>query len=84
MDDVAPKQQPVSLALDPGSGPSHHTRFLAGSIIITFGFRFSVHTAAAGRTYAAAARSTAPSASLGSARRMDRSCCALASSDNRR
>jgi hypothetical protein len=27
-----------------GSGPSHHARFLAGFIIITFGFRFSVHT----------------------------------------
>jgi len=27
-----------------GSGPSHHTRFLAGFIIITLGFRFSVHT----------------------------------------
>jgi hypothetical protein len=27
-----------------GSGTSHHTRSLAGFIIITFEFRFSVHT----------------------------------------
>jgi transposase InsO family protein len=35
---------PQRFARFSGSGPSHHTRSLAGFIIITFGFRFSVHT----------------------------------------
>src|SRR5262245_38130919 len=37
-------KMPWRFARFSGSGPSHHTRSLAGSIIITFGFRFSVHT----------------------------------------
>jgi transposase InsO family protein len=37
-------KMPQRFARFSGSGPSHHTRSLAGFIIITFGFRFSVHT----------------------------------------
>src|SRR4029450_5156002 len=37
-------KMPQRFARFSGSGPSHHTRSLVGFIIITFGFRFSVHT----------------------------------------
>ena len=37
-------KMPQRFARFNGSAPSHHTRSLAGFIIITFGFRFSVHT----------------------------------------
>ena len=37
-------KMPQSFARFSGPGPSHHTRSWAGFIIITFGFRFSVHT----------------------------------------
>jgi hypothetical protein len=42
-------KMPQRFARFSGSGPSHHTRSLAGFIIITFGFRFSVHTGGNGR-----------------------------------